>query len=110
MMHNPFLQNPLWMLLHASLKPMDPFEGNGLLHPVYISPSMMHELEQSVPPWQSPSLINAQQGNLECDHGATVSCADSGKQTRTFSPQGVAQLKDTQIPRKISCFAGCAGQ
>ena len=106
---NPFMSNPLLMIMMGmGNHPINPYEGNGLLHPVYISPMMMHKLEQTVPPWEDPDLADAKEGNLECQKGATVSCMDSGQQSKTVSPEGVWKVRELQIPEKISCFAGCA--
>ena len=106
---NPFLSNPLLLLMMGiNNQPMNPYEGNGLIHPVYISPLMMHKLESTVPEWTDPAFDNAKAGNLDCDKGATVSCMDSGKQTKTTTPEGVVKVTDIQIPEKISCFADCA--
>eukprot|EP01083_Nonionella_stella_P134022 407723_1 len=97
------------MMMGLSNQDMNPYEGNGLIHPVYVTPLMMRKLERSVPEWTDPQLDNAKEGNMECVQGATVSCTDSGKKIRTVDPQtGEIKLKDAQIPEKISCFAGCA--
>eukprot|EP01084_Bolivina_argentea_P132023 232975_1 len=109
--HNPFMMNPLlMMMMQINMMPMNPYEGNGLLHPVYISPMMMHQLEQSVPAWKDPALDNAKEGNMDCIHGATVSCADSGQKAKTVDTMGQIQIKEMQTPEKISCFAGCADE
>jgi len=71
------------------MRPMNPYEGNGLLHPVYITPLMMHQLEQAGPQWTDPNMENAKAGNLFCDRGLTVEC-------------------DGPKPAKAVCFAGCA--
>lgn len=76
-------------MLDAMTRPMNPYDGNGLLHPVYITPLMMHQLEQAGPKWTDPSLDNAKAGNLYCHEGLTVEC-------------------DGPKPSKIVCFAGCA--
>ena len=103
MFNNPVLM----MMMGLQNYPSNPYEGNGLLHPVYISPHMMHQLEQSIPEWKDPSLDNAKAGNMDCLVGATVSCTDSGTTARVID-NGIPKIKEVQIPQKISCFAGCA--
>ena len=101
---NPFMSNPLLMLMMSmGNQDFNPDEGNGILHPVYLSPLAMHKLEQSVPPFEDPDLLDAKQGNIYCTKGATISCGDSGKKIETAKG-----LKELQIPEKISCFVGCA--
>ena len=79
---NPFFSNPLLMIMMGlGNQNINPYEGNGLLHPVYVSPLVMHKLEQSVQ-FKDPRLEDAQKGNMECTKGATVSCMDSGKQEK----------------------------
>ena len=85
----------------------NPDEGNGIIHPVYLSPLAMHKLEQSVQ-FKDPGLEDAQEGNMECSKGATVSCMDSGKQEKFVDAQGIITVRELQVPEKISCFAGCA--
>ena len=102
---NPFMSNPLLMIMMAmGNQDINPYQGNGLIHPVYISPLMMHKLEQSVPSFKDPALQDAQQGNMDCTKGATISCTESNKDIQTMNGP-----KPIQIPEKISCFAGCAG-
>jgi len=108
MFGNPFLQNPAMTVMWAmSHRPINPYEGNGLLHPVYISPMMMHKLQQSVAKPTDPALDAAKAGNMYCDNGATVSCADTGKQVKVQSETG-PQVVKAILPEKISCFGGCA--
>ena len=108
--HNPLLHNPLLMMLMGMQnQPINPFEGNGLLHPVYITPVMMHQLEQSVPATKDLALDNAKQGNLDCEQGATVSCMESEKEIKEYTADGKTIISKPTIPEKISCFAGCAG-
>jgi len=83
------MMNPLWMMMEAMTRPMNPYGGNGLVHPVYVTPTMMHKLERSVPEWKDPSEDNARAGNMDCGEGLTVEC-------------------DGQSVEKILCFGGCA--
>ena len=63
-MMNPFIHNPLYFMMDAMTRPMNPYGGNGLLHPVYITPLMMHQLEQAGPKWESQTLSDAKAGNM----------------------------------------------
>ena len=109
MMNMMLMMDPYYHL--ATLK-FNPLGGNGLFHPVYVSPYLMHQLEHGAPEFIDPDEQAARQGNKDCNTGATVSCVDTGKKV-SYRPNPLnhndIRLKDAVVAEKVSCFAGCAG-
>ena len=121
---NPYMMNPMMMnmqLMHFMLEmnpyfklltmKFNPLGGNGIFHPVYVSPFLMHQLENGAPEFVDPDEQAARRGNKACSQGATITCADTGKKVR-YRPNPLnrndVRLREDIIPEQIACFAGCA--